>query len=80
MSGEILTCLGHTDWHYFEPCLNIDTTLIDFALNSLCLVKNLALNMGDFIYYDSDKCDIVGPLSNKRCKGTTTLSDGPQWK
>ena len=20
MSGEILTCLGHTDWHYFEPC------------------------------------------------------------
>ena len=19
MSGEILTCLGHTDWHYFEP-------------------------------------------------------------
>ena len=21
MSGEILTCLGHTDWHYFEPCL-----------------------------------------------------------
>ena len=21
MSGEILTCLGHTDWHYFEPCI-----------------------------------------------------------
>ena len=20
MSGDILTCLGHTDWHYFEPC------------------------------------------------------------
>ena len=19
MSGDILTCLGHTDWHYFEP-------------------------------------------------------------
>ena len=22
MSGEILTCLGHMDWHYFEPCHN----------------------------------------------------------
>ena len=21
MSGDILTCLGHTDWHYFEPCI-----------------------------------------------------------
>ena len=20
MTGDILTCLGHTDWHYFEPC------------------------------------------------------------
>ena len=20
MSGDILACLGHTDWHYFEPC------------------------------------------------------------
>ena len=23
MSGDILTCLGHTDWHYFEPCYHI---------------------------------------------------------
>ena len=23
MSGEILTCLGHTDWHYFEPWVKV---------------------------------------------------------
>ena len=27
MSGEILTCLGHTDWHYFEPCCVFEKTL-----------------------------------------------------
>ena len=25
MSGDILACLGHTDWHYFEPCHHHDT-------------------------------------------------------
>ena len=23
MSGDIFTCLGHTDWHYFEPCTSV---------------------------------------------------------
>ena len=23
MSRDIFTCLGHTDWHYFEPCTSV---------------------------------------------------------
>ena len=28
MSGDILACLGHMDWHYFEPCSLIINKLL----------------------------------------------------
>ena len=34
MSGDILTCLGHTDWHYFEPC----QPSISLTLNNIHVV------------------------------------------
>ena len=56
MSGEILTCLGHTDWHYFEPCICTTSP-------SLAMVGEPVKRHNVRAYNGQDVFDWLNPLS-----------------
>ena len=53
LSGDILACLGQTEWHYFEPCLGYNIVRFGSVLHTLLKLKN----KGGFFYYYKKNID-----------------------